>query len=363
MTDNPRALRARCRKILSGHRGLNARQWLDQLAASRFADAIPDEYGIGPLVQQLEQECAALLGTEAALFVPKGMIAQQIALRVWADQSGRPTIALHPKSHIACDEADAIERLHPLCLTRIGRDFSPFTRDHLIAAHQKFGAVTLELPLRRAGFKLPAWDELVAIAHWCRAEGIPLHIDGARLWESQPYYNRPLSEIAGLGNSIYVSFYKGLGGLGGCVLAGSTAFIDQCRPWQTRHGGALYTAFPMIISALLGLETYLPRMAAYHVRAKQLAAALGSISAVGVAPSPPQTNSFQLYLPGRAQALETAHRAMAETEGLWLFRGFAETAELDRTMVEISIGDAAEDWSDGDIVDAVTRLLAHASNP
>ncbi len=358
MSDDLSSLRARCRKILSGHRLMNGRQWLGHLAASRFADAIPDEYGTGTLVQQLERECATLLGMEAALFLPKGIIAQQIALRVWADRSGRSTIALHPKSHIACDEADAIERLHPLALTRIGRDFSPFTCDHLIAAHQRFGAVSVELPLRRAGFKLPAWQELVAISRWCRAENIPFHIDGARLWESQPYYARPLSEIAGLADSVYVSFYKGLGGLGGSVLAGSTAFIDQCRPWQTRHGGALYTAFPLIIAALLGLETHLPRMAAYHDRAKTVAAALGSIPTISIAPSPPQTNGFQLYLPGRPQALETAHRAMAETEGLWLFRSFAETAEMDRTMVEISIGDAADDWTDAEIVDAVARLIA-----
>src|SRR6185369_15444353 len=82
---------------------------------------------------------------------------------------------------------------------------------------EPIAALLLELPQREIGGLLPAWEELSAIVSWARARGAALHLDGARLWESQPFYGRPLAEIAGLFDSVYVSTYKTLGGLAGCV--------------------------------------------------------------------------------------------------------------------------------------------------
>jgi threonine aldolase len=73
----------------------------------------------------------------------------------------------------------------------------------------------LELPQREIGGLLPEWDDLVAQAAWTRERGIALHLDGARLWEAAPFYERSYAEIAGLFDSVYVSFYKGLGALAG----------------------------------------------------------------------------------------------------------------------------------------------------
>ena len=360
MTPTLREVRNQCRKILSGHRPRTGRQVFEALAASSYAALRPDEYGEGEAVQTLEREVAQLLGKPAASFMPKGIIAQQAALRVWADRSNRPVIALHPKSHIAFDERDGIERLHRLALTRLGSDAAPFTVLDLAAAGEVFGAVTVELPLRRAGYKLPSWAELVAISDWCREHAIPLHLDGARLWESQPFYDKPLAEIAALGDSVYVSLYKGLGGLAGCVLAGPERFIREARVWQLRHGGFLPTSFPEVISALEGLKHHLPRMPGYVARARSIAAALAELPGVRVAPSPPQTNAFQLYLPASPAALELAHGALAETEQRWLFGRFAPTFLPDLSMVEISIGDAAEDWRDDEITAAVAGLIERA---
>jgi threonine aldolase len=355
-------LRDRCTKALSLHRRRGARQWLEALAASPHAALTLDSYGEGEAVQALERQTAALLGKPAATFMPKGIIAQQAALRVWTDRNHRPVVALHPKSHIAIDEADAVERLHRLPLTRLGGDFAPFTVADLAAAGEGFGAVVVELPLRRAGYKLPSWDELVAISDWCREHAIPLHLDGARLWECQPFYGKSLAEIAGLADSVYVSFYKGLGGLAGCALAGTERFIREARVWQARHGGFLPTSFAEVISALDGLDHHLPRMAQYVERARAIAAALAVLPGVSAVPAPPQTNGFQLYLPASPAALDAAHRGFAEAERLWLFGRFAPTGLPDLSMAEIAIGDAAEDWSDDEIVAAVANLLdrAHA---
>ena len=82
-------------------------------------------------------------------------------------------------------------------------------------------SLLLELPQRDLGGQLPTWDELVAQTAWAHEHGAAAHMDGARLWESAPFYGRSYAEISGLFDSIYVSFYKGIGALAGSALAGS----------------------------------------------------------------------------------------------------------------------------------------------
>ena len=358
MTDiNPQELRSKCTRFLSGHLPRNQRQWLERMAASPLADARLDIYNEGPAIQALEEEVARLLGKEAAIFMPKGVIAQQIALRVWADRAGCSKVALHPKCHIELDEGNAYQRLAGLVGIRVGKDHQPFTATDLEAVHEPLAAVTVELPLRRAGYKLPTWEELSAIANWTRARKVPLHFDGARLWESAPFYQRSYAEIAALADSVYVSFYKGLGGLGGCVLAGPTGFINETKAWRTRFGGNLYTAFPLIISATEGLHHQLPKMAGFYQKAQAIAAALSELPGVVCAPNPPHTNGFQIFLPGEKKALMDTSYALAEKEGLWLFGGLDETGVPGLSMGEIVAGEATEPWSISEIVEAIARML------
>lgn len=204
------------------------------------ADDRPDEYGAGGPVGALERQVAGMLGKPAARFVIKGVIAQQAALRLCAEDPRLWTVALHPLSHLDVDEMNALERLQPLQAIRLGRTH-PFGVTELEAAGEPISVVTTELPLRRGGFAVPEWDDLVAVSTWCRDHQVPLHIDGARLWESAPYYQRSLAEIAALGDSVYVSFYKGLGGLAGCVLAGSDDFLARAT---RRSLGTVQTCTP-----------------------------------------------------------------------------------------------------------------------
>jgi threonine aldolase len=190
---------------------------------------------------------------------------------------------------------------------------------------------------------------------------VPLHFDGARLWESGPFYGRSYAEIAALADSVYVSFYKGLGGLAGCILAGPADFLAEVRVWQTRMGGNLYTVFPYVIAASDGLAHHLPKMAGYRVRAQEVAAALAGELGLPVAPDPPHTNAFQVFLPHSAGALEEAGRIIAEQDHAWLLGWLVETAVPSLTMMEIQIGEAAEAWTTEEIVAAFRRLLALAA--
>ncbi len=354
---NPQELRSKCTRFLSGHFPRTQRQWLEQLAASAVSDNRLDIYSNGPAIQALEQEVAELLGKEVALFMPKGVIAQQIALRIWADRAHCQNVALHPGSHIELDESNAYQRLTGLTGIRVGKNQQPFTAADLATLHEPLAAVTVELPLRRAGYKLLRWEELTALSDWTHAQKVPLHFDGARLWECAPFYERSYAEIAGLADSVYVSFYKGLGGLGGCILAGTADFINEATAWRTRFGGNLYTSFPYIISATEGLHRQLPKMAGYYRQAREIASALAELTGVICVPNPPHTNGFQIYLPSQKQALQKASFEIAANDGIWLFGNFDETAVPGLSMGEIVVGEVTEQLSTSEIVEAFAKML------
>lgn len=355
-------LRNRCTRWLNAHRPARTmRESLLALAEVPEAAQALDVYGEGEALQALEADVAALLGKPAALFFHKGVAAQLAALRVACGDGDGP-VALHPQSHIAIDEAEAFEHLLRLRGLRVGAPDTPFTVDELAALPQKPAVVVVELPLRRGGFRLPAWEALQALSAWCRAEGVWLHLDGARLWEAAAHYGRPLAEIAALGDSVYVSFYKGLGGLAGSLLAGPEAFIAAVAPWQTRLAGNVSTLYPMVLAARDGLRRRLPHMAAWRDRARALAAALAAEPGWRVAPEPPHINSFQLHLPVPPEALRPALLAFAQRAGFWLGARAAASAVLDGSaMVEIVVGDAADDWTDAEAVAAWREILVLAS--
>ena len=211
--------------------------------------------------------------------------------------------------------------------------------------------------MRRAGFRLPSWEELTALAAWARDRGAAFHVDGARLWEAQPFYGRGLAEIAGLADSVYVSFYKGLGGLAGCALAGPADFVAETAVWRTRHGANLYQAYPYALAALEGLDRHLPRMAGYVARAREIAIALIGVDGLTVAPRPPHTNAFQVHLRGDREAIEGKALAIAAERGVWLFNWLVASPIPGNCVGEIQIGDAAERLPTEEIVELLARLV------
>jgi threonine aldolase len=357
------ALRNGCRAWMNNHRPRRSGQEaLARLAALPEATHALDVYGEGALIAQLESEVAALLGKPASVFFHKGVAAQLAAMAAWTDGAREALVALPRQSHIELDEQQAYERLLGLRGLRLGGEGDvPFGVAALEALREKPAVVVVELPLRRAGYRLLEWEELCAISAWCRANGVPLHIDGARLWECAPHYGRPLDQIAALGDSIYVSFYKGLGGLAGCVLAGPQDFLARTTPWKSRLAANVYTVFPFVLSAFEGLRTQLPRMGAYRDRARSLAAVLAGEPGWHVLPAPPQVNAFQLHLPGQPEALRTAMLDVARESKFWLGAACAASVLPDHGMLEISIGDAADDWRDEELVAHLRTVVAAAA--
>lgn len=357
------ALRNRCSRWLNGHRPLRSmRESLLALAELPEAGQALDVYGEGEAMQALEADVAALLGKPAARFMHKGVAAQLAALKVWTTRRGSDLVALHPQCHIAIDEQDAFEQLLGLRGARVGHLDTPITVADLEALPEPPAVVVVELPLRRGGYRLPEWAELQALSAWCRECALPLHFDGARLWEAAAHYGRPPAEIAALADSVYVSFYKGLGGLAGCVLAGAEDFIAEAMPWQGRLAGNVATLYPFVLSARDGLRRQLPRQPAYRERARALATALAAQPGWHVAPELPQVNAFQLHLPVLPERLRDVMLDVACRDDFWLgLRAVASHLLEGGAMVEVVIGDAAEGWRDEEAVAAWQRAVAQAA--
>ena len=135
----------------------------------------------------------------------------------------------------------------------------------------------------------------------------------------RPFYERSHAEIAGLFDSVYVSFYKGLGALAGAALAGDAGLIAEARVWQRRHGGNVVTLHPFVVSAEVALGKPLSRFQAYLEHARALAAALSTVDGIEVVPDPPQTPLFHILLRGERERLADAALSVAEERKVFLF--------------------------------------------
>ena len=355
--DEQRTLRAGCERFLQGVGQWTAADALAELASLPAGDLADDEYGEGGTVAVLEAEVRELLGKPAAAFMPSGTMAQQIALRIHAERRGRRVVAFHPTCHLELHEDKAYQRLHGLTGRTLGNVNELLTLADLEGVREPLAAVLFELPQREIGGRLPAWDDLVAQVAYVRERGAAVHLDGARLWESAPFYGRPLAEIAALFDSVYVSFYKGLGGLAGSMLLGEGDVIDEARLWRKRHGGTLYHLWPYAASALAGLRLRLPKMEAYAAHARAIGAELSGLDGVEVAPDPPQTPMMHLYLRTTSAALIAGVRRMATEQRLWTWSGSSPAEIPGYRRVELTVGEATLALAPEEVADAVRGLL------
>jgi threonine aldolase len=335
-----RAASRSCTAAVSGPAFRSPAQVFDDLA--RACDELGiedwDSYGERGPVERLEAELTALFGVEAAAFFPSGVMAQQAALRIHTDRAGSRRVAMPDLSHLLVHEEDGPRVLHDLEISFLTRGFETPTAQHVEAIPGRVGAVLVELPLRDAGCLLPTWDDLFALSEACRARGTALHFDGARIWESRSWFDRTLPEIAALADSLYVSFYKGLGGLSGAALLGPTGFIAEARLWRRRLGGTIFRTTAEAVSALLGLRDRLPIMADTVAWARAFAAELPSY--VAVQPTPPHTNQFKLYAAGDADVVNERVLALVEERHISL-PAWRAAQEAGRVSTEIFATDAA----------------------
>ena len=351
-------LRERCATVVGGFRSSSLADEFQMLADWCRANGVSrDNYGEGALIEDFERRIAGLVGKAAAVFMPSGVMAQLAAVRIWTERARLNRFGLHPTSHLIGHEREAYQALFGLHGAVVGDRLRPMTVADLDAERSPLACLIVELPIREAGGQLPTWEELEALKDACRQRSIPLHMDGARLWESRAFYGRSHAEIAGGFASVYVSAYKGLGGIAGALLAGDEDFIAEARIWRRRMGGTLIHQHPMVASAAMRLDARLAQMDACYARALSLAAALSGVPGLKVNPATPHTNMMHLYFEAEAEAVMDRRDAIAERDGVWLIGG-AKPAEVPGWSVsELYVGDTLVSLADGEVVPRMRALL------
>ncbi|MFC0274760.1 threonine aldolase family protein [Metabacillus herbersteinensis] len=301
-----------------------------------------DMYGTGKIIDDFQTKMARFLGKEAAVFFPSGTMAQQIALRIWCDRKGLKKVAYHPLCHLEIHEEDGLKELHHIEPILLADKNRVIQLEDVVGMKEEVSCLLLELPQREIGGQLPDYKTLVSISTYCREKGIKLHLDGARLFEVLPYYQKTAAEICELFDSVYVSFYKGIGGLAGAILAGDESFTNESKVWKRRHGGDLISLYPYIISADYYFEQRLHKMNQYYQESIELASLFNQCHSVSTIPSEPVSNMFHVHFDGSKEKVEAILIDIYQKTGIGLTGNLREVNKKE-SYYEVSIGDRYAD--------------------
>lgn len=355
-------LLARCTTIFPGHRARTPADLYAAMAAWCDAKGVKhDVYGEGALIQEFERKVAGLLGFEAAVFCISGTMTQVTALRLASTDRNRAPVALHPTSHIFVHERSNHQLLGHFDALQVGDRNRPWQAADIAAIPDRLGAVGLEIPMREIGGQLSPWDELQAIKAHCKARDIHLHMDGARLWEAAAGYGRGVAEIAAGFDSVYVSLYKGIGGLGGAMLAGSRDFVERAAEWFRRQGGNVIHRSPYIVAAAMQFDQRLAAMPDYFRRTQFLYEALREHPVLQPNPARPQANMLHIHLPVDRERALAIRQELAADYGVWLFNRVNHGVLPGTSYFELYVGDNLLAASDARVREAVALLAAAVS--
>ena len=320
-----------------------------------------DIYGSGKIIDDFQKKMADYLGKERAVFFPSGTMAQQIALRIWCDQKRVNKVAYHPLCHLEIHEEDGLKKLHgiePILLAEKDRVIS---LEDVVDLNEEIACLLLELPQREIGGQLPTYETLESISRYCHEKGIKLHLDGARLYEILPHYGKSAGEICSLFDSVYISFYKGIGGLAGAILAGNEDFTEESKVWKRRYGGDLISLYPYILSADYYFDKRVSKMDEYYEGAKELASRFNRSEGVSTLPEIPVSNMFHVFFHYPQKRVESLLIDLYERTGLGL-TGYVKEVSENECAYEVSIGDQYQNVPKEEIKNFFTLLNEKLQN-
>jgi threonine aldolase len=273
-----------------------------------------DDYSRGGVVTELEARMAALLGKEAAIFMPSGTLANHLALRLLARRGRR--VLLQHESHLYNDEGDCAQQLSGLVLIPIAAGRASFTLAEAAAeiagppearVAVPVGAISIETPVRRMAGEAFDFAEMRRICAYASERGIGLHLDGARLLIEAVYSGIAPSAYAALFDTVYVSLYKYLNAAAGAILAGPAALLDGLYHQRRMFGGGLPHVWPYAAVALYYLDGFAERFAAAARASEMLLAALAEHPRVRVERPARATNVSIIDVAGANAAALPAH--------------------------------------------------------
>lgn len=286
-------------------------------AAMSAAEVGDDVFNEDPTVHRLEERVAALLGKEAAIFVPSGTMSNQIAVKVHTQPGDE--LLCDAGCHIYNYEAGAPAILSGVTCRPLEGDYGilePAQFEDKIRPddpHQvRTRLVCLENTHNRGGGRIYPHDKIEAISRWARKHNLAMHLDGARLWNAVVATDIPARQWARHFDTVSVCFSKGLGAPIGSTLAGPRELIGQARRVRKLLGGGMRQAGIAAAGALYALEHHVERLAEDHRNAQVLARAIADTPGLQLAPPKVETNLVWFRIaPELGTARELADRLRA----------------------------------------------------
>lgn len=303
-----------------------------------------EQSGADPTVNALCERVAALLGKQAAVFLPSGTMCNEIAIAVHC----RPGDAVyaHRSAHIANFEGGGPSAIAGVQIRPLDGPRGQYTADTLRAGVAEFGRygprprlVEVEQTANLGGGSVWPIAELLRVAAVAREHGLALHLDGARLLNAAVAAGLEAKELAAPFDSAWIDLSKGLGCPLGGVLAGSADFIDEAWRWKQRLGGALRQAGIVAAAGLYALDHHVERLVDDHANARRFAGIAARCEGVAVIDPPVDTNIVFLDVAGAGvTAKAIGERLEAEginvgAMGATVLRAVTHL-DVDATMVE-----------------------------
>ena len=289
------------------------------------AEVGDDVFGEDPTVRLLEEETAAVLGKEAALFVPSGCMGNQIAIGVQTRRGDG--VLLDEFSHVAYVEVAALTAMLGLRLLPVHGDsgrLAPETVEAGFAEAGRQGRVAL-LELENShnwgGGAVYEREALRRAAAPARERGVPVHLDGARLWNASTATGTSPAAFAEIADTVSVCFSKGLGAPVGSAVAGTHALIREGRALRKQFGGGMRQAGILAAGALHGLRHHRERLVEDHRRARRLAEAIARVPGIRIDPATVVTNIVIAEVTPHERVQDLADHTAAAGVRLLVFGG------------------------------------------
>jgi threonine aldolase len=266
-----------------------------------------DVYGEDPTARRLQEMAAEMFGKEAALFVPSGSMGNQIAVRLHT-QPGQEVI-VEERSHMFNMEMAGMAVIsgalaHPIRCPEGIMDWVSI--EAAIRPHSSYfaqtGLVAIENTQNLAGGTVMSLQRMKEIADRAHARGLPVHLDGARIFNAAIVLKRDVAEIASLFDSVMFCLSKGLGAPVGSMVVGSREFIDRAVPVRRMLGGGMRQAGVLAAAGLVALEKMTTRLQEDHDNAQLLAKGIAGIQGVRIDPEKVQTNILVFDISGTGQS-------------------------------------------------------------
>jgi threonine aldolase len=259
------------------------------------AEVGDDVYGEDPTINHLEHRAAEIMGKEAGLFVPSGTMGNTVAIKIHT-QHGQEVIC-ESRAHIL-DWELAMTAWFSGCLIRSVHSEDGILRwDAISPVIRKGGAhaaptglLEIENTHNMAGGVVCPMDVLADVSGRAREIGLPVHMDGARIFNAACYLNKPVRELAAHADTVMFCLSKGLCAPVGSMLVGSEDAIARGRLYRKRLGGAMRQAGVLAAAGLIALEEMPDRLGEDHLNARFLAGELAKIPGVRIDPGRVQTN-------------------------------------------------------------------------